>query len=44
LVNAETLQVVTPVPVYQAAGAEVRFTDGTGIGVDESVEDIEALR
>ena len=43
LINVETVQAVTPMPLYRANGSEIRLTDSTAISVDESVQEIEAL-
>ena len=43
LINIETVQAVTPMLLYRTNGSEIRFTDGTPINVDESVQEIEGL-
>jgi hypothetical protein len=42
LVNVEVMQTVAP-PMGGRPGAEVIFTDGSQIEVDETVEDIQGL-
>jgi hypothetical protein len=43
LLNVEAIQAVVSSVAPGTGGAEIRFSDGTAINVDESVQDIEAL-